>query len=104
MNDQCKIGELTNTTCHLETYTKSKLLIKLDELSESDFMLLKYRIENDNIIRENCICQHHKLSYFNYFSSKHLSCCNPFLIHSKPIKSNSRETKLTMSQSFNTIS
>ena len=34
MNDQCKIGELTNTTCHLETYSKSKLLIKLDELSE----------------------------------------------------------------------
>lgn len=78
----CDIGVLTNTQCHLKTFTNENSLYKLESLSDNDIELLKYRLDDyHKIVIEN-ICEHHKCAWLSYYSNFLRYCCDPFKKHS----------------------
>lgn len=104
--EKCCIGLLTDSECHLETYSENKILYNLSELSEENILLLKLRLQDEEFqeqISEGKICHHHKLRYLDYFSQYKYKCFDPFGKHKKSITNYLRIISLETCENFNKI-
>lgn len=95
-SESCDIGILTETRCHLTSYTKNKRLYDLQSLSVEDISILKYRLDNYHEIANGKICEHHKCLWLAYYSSFIRKCCDPFKKHTRNIITELRELKLEL--------
>ena len=59
----CDVGFITNSECHISTFTNDISLYQLDTLASEEIALLKYRIENFHSISKGTICGHHKCKF-----------------------------------------
>lgn len=97
--ENCNIGLLAKTECHLSSYTQKKCIHKLESVPEEDTSLLKFRIDDYHRVSKGTICEHHKKLYLDYFSSFKYKCCDPFKKHKKNINTNLRILKLEICKS-----
>lgn len=104
--EKCYIGLLTDSECHLETYSDNKLLHNLSELSEENIYLLKLRLQDEQFfeqISDGKICHYHKLRFLDYFSSYKYKCCDPLKKHKQNITKLLSIIRLETCENFNTI-
>lgn len=92
--DNCSVGKLTKTSCHLSSFTKKKDLFQLNQLSKDDMSLLKYRIDKYYTIADGTICDHHRHSYLTYYSQFIYKCCDPFNKHKSNVTNDLRIIKI----------
>lgn len=90
----CDVGIITNTPCHLTSYTKNIYLHNLENLESEDILMLKYRIDDFHEISKGKICDHHKFVWLTHYSSMVRKCCDPFKTHDKNIKTALRVLQL----------
>lgn len=94
--ENCDIGVLTKTPCHLITFTRKNDIVRLETLSKEDLKLLKFRINDFYSICNGTICDHHRYVHLNYFSNLKYKCCDPFAKHNKNVTSYLRILPLEM--------
>lgn len=93
----CAIGMTINSECHAETFTVSKDVFPLSELSDDDLYALQARL-GLKIDTLKDICNHHMCTYLRYYSRNHMCCCDPLDRHSKKVKSQLREITVKLAQ------
>ena len=83
LND-CSIGILIDTVCHLQSFTSMQGMIIFEYLDENDqqIILLRAKLNSGSIVS---VCEHHFAQYITCFVSFQKKCCNPFGAHRKPI-------------------
>lgn len=94
--ENCNVGILTRSQCHLTSYTDKKNLYDLQSFSVEDKLLLKYRVDNYHQIANGKICEHHKYIWLTYYSSSIRKCCDPFKNHTSNITTGLRVLKLEL--------
>lgn len=94
--ENCSIGILTRSQCHLTSYTNKKNLYDLQSFSFEDKLLLKYRVDNYHEIANGKICEHHKRFWLNYYSYSLRKCCDPFKNHTSNVTTGLRVLKLEL--------
>lgn len=97
--ENCDIGIITQSQCHLTSYTDKKNLYDLQSFSVEDNLILKYRVNNYHKIANGKICEHHKCIWLTYYSSRSRKCCDPFKNHTSNITAGLRILKLELCES-----
>lgn len=97
--ENCDIGIITKTQCHLTSFTNKKNLYDLQSLSVEDISILKYRLDNYHEIASGKICEHHKCLWLTYYSSLRIKCFDPFKNHTSNITTGLRVLKLELCES-----
>lgn len=82
-SQQCSIGILQGSECHLKTYTTLYQIEPFEDLSSDVREILMWRTGLTLINYKATTCLHHKHVYLKRYVQKQSRCCNPFNIHSK---------------------
>lgn len=80
----CTIGILTDTNCHLKFHTNIEGIMMFAEIDKNDQQLIQLRtkLEPSSIVN---VCYHHFARYITYFAQLQRTCVNPFGSHKKSI-------------------
>ena len=82
------IGKLTNEQCHLLSYTKKDLSLKVSDITPGELILFEMRIPNFDKNANDDICNHHYHKFGLLYSCLQKYCCDPFAKHKKRIDNN----------------
>lgn len=88
MEVNCSVGDQTNTDCHKLTYCRKSRIELVADLSENDQRLLKYRVAPDKTL--TTICLHHKSVFLSKYSHLQTKCCDPLMMHKRPVNKSLR--------------
>ena len=76
-SENCFVGTLTGTKCHLQTYSKSIGNEFISDLPPDTRETLMWRTGVTILSLNPTICFHHKYVYLNWFAAQQKSCCDP---------------------------
>jgi len=94
----CSIGLFKQSDCFQTTYTPSKKLQSISELTEKEKELIQLRSGIDIIEFKN-VCSHHSYYFLNVFEKYQRVCIDTLKKHKMPIKKSPRK----VSKFFKTI-
>ena len=84
--EECYVGILTGTECHLRTYSKIVGIESMLDLPPETREVLMWRTGITLLNVDPSICFHHKYVHLNRFSSQQRFCCDPYKIHKSTCK------------------
>ena len=85
-SENCSVGNLTGTECHLKTYKTTIGMELLSELPSDERETLMWRTGLTILNLDPTICFHHKYVFTECFNNQQKSCCDIFNIHKKACK------------------
>ncbi len=94
----CLVGKLTKTECHKKTFSNLEQMYNIEDLSNDEKLLLKYRVDELRDTTMGSICHHHLKSCTTYYSLNKKYCCDPLKIHKMKIQSSLRIIDLNTAQ------
>ena len=93
MEEKCSIGTVLNSNCNIRENRKNSK-INVEDLSLSDYELLKIRTKiNDFSIVEN-VCKYHRTQFVTEFSNSYRRCADPLGSHKNVVKTSLHEITL----------
>lgn len=90
----CSIGVFLDEICVERAVSEEK---DISAFSSDDRYRLKLRVACDSI---NTICKYHEVKFLRHYSLSEKTCCDPFVVHSKPLRRNLREVSVDFQRKF----
>ena len=86
MERQCTVGNISETKCHLTTYSKTVGTNTFMELEPETREILMWRTGITILNANATICYHHKYVFHKRYPMQQKKCCNPFGLDSSTKK------------------
>lgn len=89
VQSSCTVGRKLQEECHRTYYTRKSGLKPVASLEKKTQELLSWRA-NITFSLEDTVCLHHEALYLIRYESRQTSCCDPFKMHKKSVRSKSQ--------------
>lgn len=89
VQSSCTVGRKLQEECHRTYYTRKSGLKQVASLEKKTQELLSWRA-NITFSLEDTVCLHHEALYLIRYESRQTSCCDPFKMHKKSVRSKSQ--------------